>query len=369
VYIFSETELYLQKIVRRDVKNIIAEAREQAKGRGELLFRKLLRFGYGALMVGSEYNGCDFNALNSMIVLSEIAKEDAALAHIIATHNFGFLHPIQLLGTAEQKEKYLKEASSEGKYGSLAFNEPTGKIETIATCEGDYYFLSGIKSMITEAGNSDYALVYANDADTHEGTVFIVDLKNTPGIFIGKCEETMGFNTLEIADIIFENAKVHKSQILCSERQGMFCILKSMELMRLTNAAISYGVAQRAYDEAKVHALSYEVEGEKLCDLQYIKYQFSDMKATLENMELLVFYTAFRYDSDCDNKILYASITKLLTTEEAKRICDECLQMFGGSGYIKGYIVEQLYRDVRVLSIVGGTREMMRNSIFFSVYE
>lgn len=369
MYIFSESELYLQKVVSRDVKNIIEQAKRQNKEKGEFLFRKMLSYGYGALMAEREYNGCAFSATSSMIVISEIAKEDAGLAHIVATHNFGFLHPIQMLGTAEQKEKYLKEASCEGKYGSLAFNEPTGKIETIAIKEGDYYVLSGVKTMITEASNSDYALVYANTADTQEGTIFIVDLKNTPGIFTGKCDETMGFQTLEISDIIFENAKVHRSQILCSEKQGMLCILKSMELMRLTNAAISYGVAKRAYEEAKLHALSYEVQGEKLCNLQYIKLRFGEMKASLENMELLVFYTAYRYDQDCDNKILYASISKLLSAEEAKKICDECLQMFGGSGYIKGYIVEQLYRDVRVLSIVGGTREMMKNSISFSVYE
>ena len=364
MFLFSKQEEYLRRIVRKDVKKVI----EGSGDEGTEMFDKLMGCGYGSLMVEAEYGGCNFDALSSMIVISEIAKEDAALAHIAATHNFGFIQPIQQLGTAEQKEKYLKGSSYNRKKGSLAFNEPTGQIKTVAVHDGDYYYISGIKSMITEASNSDYALVYANVEDSQEGTIFIFDLKNTPGIFFGKSDETMGFNTLKISDISFENAKVHKSQILCGEKAGLLCILKSMELMRLTNAAIAYGVAERAYEEAKQHTLSYEVEGSKMCDLQYIKFKLSEIKATLASMELMVFYTAFRYDNDSDDKILYASISKLLVSEQAKEICDECLQMFGGAGYIKGYMVERLYRDVRVLSIVGGTREMMKNSISFSVY-
>lgn len=369
MFMFSDIETYLQKIVRKDVRNVVTDIDMECNGSGEKAFRRLIQYGYGALMNSKEYGGNGFSAEKAMIVLNEIAKENAGLAHIVATHNFGYLYLIEMLGTKEQKEKYIIETCKEGKYGSLGYNEPTAQIQTTARCEGDYYYINGMKSMITEANHADYMLVYAVGENVASGSMFIIDLKNTEGITVGKNDETMGFHSLDICDVIFENVKVHKSQLLFAENKGLMCIVKSMELMRLTNAVISQGIAQRAFEETVKQTKKYETQSGKLCDMQFIQYTLADIKACLERMELLVFYTASIYDADYSDKIFYSSVSKLLSTEEAKKICDECLQVFGAYGYVKGYIVEQLYRDVRVLSIIGGTREMMKNSIARKIYE
>lgn len=359
MYNFTQNEQFLKRFLSLDLKKL--RNKKNSNGYGYNDFLELINADFHKLMVSDENGGCGFTAVEAMIVINEIAKCDAGLAHLIATNNFCFWYLIELLGTDEQKSFFKNQKY---KIGTLAYNEATSEIKTMYKKIGDNYYISGVKSMITAVSYADVVLVYATEADGQAGTMFIIELKGNDNIHIGKSDETMGMESLEIADIILDNVCVKSKDILFGEKNGLKCIIKSMELMRITNSAIALGISESALEVALKQAKEYYVNNTNLIDMQYIKYELAHMKAEIENMELMTFYMAHKYDLKLNNMFYYSSVGKYLSAEKAKDICDRCLQMFGGYGYIKGYPIEKMYRDVRVLSIIGGTKESMKEIIF-----
>lgn len=358
MYNFTEDELFLRRFLTFNLKGL---KNKKSNGYGYNDFSDLINAGFHKLMISDENGGCGLTAVEAMMVIEEIAKCDAGLAHLIATNNFCFWYLIELLGTDEQKSFFGNENF---RIGTLAYNEATSEIKTVYRKNGDNYYISGLKTMITAAPYADVALIYATNAEGKAGTMFIVELKGNDNVHIGKRNETMGMESLEIADIILDNVCVNSKNVLLGENMGLKCIVRSMELMRITNSAISLGISEAALEAALKQAREYNVGNTCLSDMQYIRYELADMKAEIENMELLTFYMAQKYDCGCHDMFYYSSVGKYLSAEKAKNICDRCLQMFGGYGYIKGYPIEKMYRDVRVLSIIGGTKEGMKDIIF-----
>ncbi|GAE86874.1 acyl-CoA dehydrogenase [Acetivibrio straminisolvens] len=177
----------------------------------------------------------------------------------------------------------------------------------------------------------------------------------------------MGLQSLKIADIHFDNVKLHKSSLLGTEGKGINVMMKSMEIMRISNSAVALGIAERAFEEAVAYSKLRQVNSVPMYKLSTVQFELAEMKAKLELMRLAVFYTSELLDNNTPGILNYVNTCKLKTTEYAKEICDRALQIFGGYGYVRGYTVERLYRDVRILSIIGGTSESLKWSIFNSI--
>ncbi|RCX16332.1 alkylation response protein AidB-like acyl-CoA dehydrogenase [Anaerobacterium chartisolvens] len=378
MYLFNEQENEIKNLIKKFVlENIEPNANERINSRifpKDILY-ELGRLGYYGMIINEEYDGINMDAVSCMLVINEISKSDPSIGHILAGLNFGVCFPVQLFGTQQQKNDYLVSSMKKFKIGVLAFNEPDGagmgQINTIAEEDGDYFIINGVKSMITNASIADYGLIFAKTRDKVTGNerynIFIIDIKDNNAISLGKEEETMGLQSLKIADIHLSNVRAHKSCILGSDGDGFKIILKSMELMRIANSAVALGIAQRAYDETVNYTKIRKIDALPMIELQNVQFKLADIRTELAVMELSTFYTAQLFDQNPGNVKYYSSISKYFVTEKAKEICDKCLQLFGGYGYIRGYIIERLYRDIRIMTILGGTSEALQSFIAYGI--
>lgn len=370
MYVLSDKELFVQEQVREFVTERIephANMRNNNCVYPDDLINDLAALGYFGMMIPEEYGGCGFSAVTAITVIYEIAKSDPAIAHMIEHVNFGFCYPVFLFGSEWAKEKYLKPVASGKDIGVLAFHESEKEVSTFAESTKEGFALSGTKSMITDAPNGKYAIVYAKtdkSAQGYEGySTFILDIQNSPGVLIGELEQTCGMRSLQVADIHLDNVSVNSKNLLHKSGKGIEVISKAMEVMRIANAAVACGIAERAYEEAVEYAKNRLINGKPMFEMQVTQHELAELRANLEVIKLATFYTAELFDKRKKEIMLYSSITKLQVAENAKNICDRALQIFGGYGYIQGYTVERLYRDVRLLSIIGGINEMLKWSI------
>ncbi|MCR4441816.1 MAG: acyl-CoA dehydrogenase family protein [Peptococcaceae bacterium] len=372
MFAFSKEQVSLRESVRELVNRHIEKGAHERNNKQEYpagVLKKLGELGYKGLLVPPEYDGAGLDVVSSMIVINEIARSDAAVAHMVATVNFGFAYPVIVYGTREQKEKYLRPCALGEKEGNFAYVEPQTEIRTVFKPAGNRFVLNGSKSMITNAPFADFAMVAATSEEPVEErerlSAFIVDLKS-PGVEIGQAEETMGLQSLRIADMFFNNVTLDEGSLLGKVNQGMEIITNATNLARISNCAIALGIAERAYEEALAYAKIRKIYSTYLIDMQYVKYNFADMKADLELMRLATFNAASLFGQAGQNDFLNCCITKLKITEKAKAICDYCLQLFGGYGYIRGNILERLYRDIRAVTILGGDPDRIKS--FISIF-
>ncbi len=328
--------------------------------------------GYLGICVPEKYGGTALDTLSAVTVLVEFAKVNAALAHIVNAHSFCFCRLLVKFGSEKQKEFYLNQLALGRKVGTFALTEPDGcnldNIKLTAKRRDNYYILNGTKCMITYASCADYALIFtktgqAGEDIEHSYSFFIVDLKKTEGINIGKPEMTMGMEGTQIAEINFSDCKIPADNLLGKEGDGLNIVGNMLEISRTTNAAVALGIALSAYQEAVKFAHHRLLNGKPLVQHPVANSKLADMYCKLKGMELCTYYAAQMFDENKENMYFNSSIVKYMVTEAAKEICDKALQIHGGYGYIKDYFIEQLYRDVRINTIMGGSTEIILSGI------
>ncbi len=330
------------------------------------------RLGYLGMSVPEKYGGTGLDTLSAATALVEFAKVNAALAHIVNAHSFCFITPLVKYGSEKQKNFYLSQLAAGQKIGTFAFTEPDGSnvntIRVTAKRINNGYLLNGTKCMITYAGCADYALIFTRTGPAGGGlersfSFFIADLKQTEGITIGKPEMTMGMEGTQIAEINFHDCKVPADDLLGREGDGLEIIADMLETSRTTNAAVALGIALAAYEEAVKYAHHRSLNGKPLIQHPVINAKLAGMYCKLQSMELNTYYTAQNLAEKKKNVFTDSSVVKYMVAETAKEICDASLQIHGGYGYIKDYFIEQLYRDVRINTIMGGTSETILSEI------
>lgn len=366
MYQLNEEQKELKKLTSEFVKNVVedgANERNNTNSFSEEIFKQIGEMGYLGVTIPAVYGGCEMDVA-STIIINEIAKSDASLAHLVSCCNYTFCTPINLFGTEAQKEKYIKACATGEKMGALACTEATIECHTTVKIDGDKVYLNGTKSFVTGGKYADYAIVMATTSE--EGpemerlTFVIVDLKNTLGVTIGQEQTTMGLNTISLVEINFNNVELTKEDILGPVNGGGKVLLTFGTYMRLGDSAIGLGLAERAYSEALEYVKVRTFMNQPLLYLQTVQHQLAQMKADLEMMRLAVYYAAEKASEGNMAAGLMTTITKLNVTEKANEICDKCLQLFGGYGYVKGNTIERLYRDVRGMTITGGHSEKMK---------
>lgn len=327
---------------------------------------KMGKEGFFGIKIPRELGGTGADHRAYVAVMEEIAKVSAVASLYVSSPNSLSGGPLLLSGTEEQLEKYLKPVVTGEKILAFGLTEPgagsdAGSMTTTAVEDGDYYILNGRKTFITMAPLADYSVIYAK-TDMTKGTkgisAFIVDMK-AEGVSCGKAEHKMGLIGCATSDIILENVRVHKSDMLGEKNKGFVNAMKTLDVGRIGVAAQSIGVAQAALDEAIKYAKERKQFGRPIGNFQAISFMIADMATKLKAAKELVYDAAYLKDTN-QNATMAASMAKYYAAEVCNEICAKAVQIHGGYGFMKEYKVERLYRDCRVFTIYEGTSQVQQ---------
>ncbi len=366
----TEKHELIRKLAREFAeKELTSDILDQVEATGEFpeeIFQKMAKAGFFGIKVPKELGGSGADHRAYVIVMEEIAKVSGVASIYISSPNSLSGGPLLLDGTDEQKEKYLTPIVTGEKKLCFALTEPgagsdAGGMTTTAVKDGDYYILNGRKTFITMAPLSDYAVIYAKTDVTKKTrgiSAFIVDMK-LPGVSCGKPEDKMGVIGCATSDIILENVRVHKSDLLGAEGEGFINAMKTLDVGRIGVAAQSIGLAQGALDEAIKYAKERKQFGRRIGDFQGISFMLADMATKLEAAKLLTYQAAYLKDMN-KSATKEASMAKYYASEACNEICAKALQIHGGYGFIKDYKIERMYRDCRVFTIYEGTSQVQQ---------
>jgi len=329
-------------------------------------FKKLGELGLMGVLVPTEYGGAGFGYPEYVTVISEISKICGSIGLSVAAHNSLCTGHILQFGNEEQKKKYLpKLASAEwiGAWGLTEVNtgSDAGGMLTTAVKDGDHYVINGSKNFITHGVSGNVAVVIVRTGekgDSHGMTAFVVE-KGTPGFKGGRKENKLGMRASETTELIFENCRVHKSQVLGKEGEGFIQALKVLDGGRISIASLGLGIAKGAFEAAKKYSKEREQFGKPISEFQAISFKLADMATEIEAGELLTFQAAYKKQKG-EKVSRISAMAKYYTSEVAVRVANEAVQIFGGYGYTKDFPVEKFYRDAKLCTIGEGTSEIQK---------
>jgi alkylation response protein AidB-like acyl-CoA dehydrogenase len=322
--------------------------------------------GFLGVLVPEEYGGSGLGYQEYITVIEEIAKVCGSIGLSVAAHNSLCTGHILLFGNEEQKSKYLPKLATGEWIGAWGLTEAnTGsdamRMQVTAEKDGDYYVLNGAKNWITHGKSGNVAVVIARTGellDSHGMTTFVVE-RGTPGFAGGKKENKLGMRASETAEMIFDNCRVHKSQILGKEGDGFIQAMKILDGGRISIAALSLGIAKGAYEASVKYAKERQQFGQPIANFQAIGFKLADMATKIEAAELLT-----RQAADMKNRGMKmtkeAAIAKYYASEVAVQVSTDAVQVFGGYGYTKDFPVEKFYRDSKLCTIGEGTSEIQK---------
>lgn len=374
--IFEKEHKLVRQLARdfaeRELQPIADEVDKTANFPREL-YKKMGDAGFLSVKAPREYGGSGGDHRAYAIVMEEISRVSGIASIYTSSPNSLMSAPILNFGTEKQKEKYLRPLLSGDKIFAFGLTEPgagsdAASIMTSAVEDGDYYILNGRKCFITAAPLSDYIIVFAKTSPEKGAkgiTTFIVDSK-LKGVSFGKPEDKMGMIGCATSDVVLENVRVHKEDILGQVDNGFINAMKTLSVGRLGISAQALGIAQGAMDEAVKYVKARRQFGKPLAKFQNTQFVLAEMETKLCAMRHLVYDAAYKMDMG-EPADKAASMAKLFASEEAKFIVDKALQLHGGYGYIKDYSVERMYRDIRVTSIYEGTSEVQKMVIASNV--
>ena len=330
------------------------------------VFKKLGELGLMGVLVPTEYGGSGFSYTEYVTAIVELSKIDGSIGLSMAAHNSLCTGHILAFGNEEQKKKYLpKLATAEwiGAWGltETATGSDAGGMLTTAKKDGDYYVLNGAKNFITHAISGNVAVVIVRTGekgDSHGMTAFIIE-KGTAGFKSGKKENKLGMRASETAELIFEDCRVHKNQMLGKEGEGFIQAMKVLDGGRISIASLAVGIARGAFEAALKYSKEREQFGKPISHFQGIAFKLADMATEIEAAELLTFMAADRKNRGL-KMTKEGAFAKYYASEVCVRAANEGVQIFGGYGYTKDFPAEKYYRDSKLCTIGEGTSEIQK---------
>ena len=327
---------------------------------------KLGKMGIMGTPYPKEYGGLGGDVISYAIAVEELSRVDGGTGVILSAHVSLGSYPIFAFGTEEQKQKYLVPLASGEKIGAFGLTEPNagsdaGGTETTAVLDGDYYILNGGKIFITNADKADIYVVFAvttPDIGVKGISAFIVE-KGWEGFTFGDHYDKMGIRSSSTAELIFNNVRVPKENLLGKEGQGFKIAMQTLDGGRIGIASQALGIAQGAYENALEYSKERVQFGKPICQQQAIAFKLADMATKLRAARLLV-YSAADLKENHEPYSMEAAMAKQYASDICLEVVNEALQIFGGSGYLKGMEVERAYRDAKICTIYEGTNEIQR---------
>jgi alkylation response protein AidB-like acyl-CoA dehydrogenase len=330
------------------------------------IWSKMGEMGLLGMYIPEKYGGSEADNITFAIAIEEIARGHASLAFSVAPHNCFVGHTISQYGTEQMKKKYLPDIASGKLIGAGGWTEPGAGsdvhgIKTAAVRDGDYYIINGSKTLITNAPVADLfvTLVVTDKSSTPAGLTCIVIEKDAPGISFGKELDKMGVCGSPTGEIFFEDCKVSIGNRLGEENQGFNQLMETFEKGRIGMAALCTGTAIACFEAAVKYAKNLTVFGQEVSNFQATKFKIADMKKNIDAARLLTLRSAWLKDKGKPIE-MEVSIAKLFASEMSVQCAIDALQIHGGYGYMKEYLVERYLRDVMVNPIGEGTSEIQR---------
>lgn len=330
------------------------------------LFKKLGELGLMGVLVPQEYGGSGFGYSEYVTTVSQIAKIDGGIGLSVAAHNSLCTGHILQFGNEIQKKKWLPKLASAEWIGAWGLTEPNtgsdaGNMKTSGKQEGDYWIINGAKNFITHGKSGDVAVVIVRTNeknDSRSKTAFVIE-RGTPGFSAGKKEDKLGMRSSETTEMIFEDCKVHKDNILGEVGEGFIQALKVLDGGRISIAALSLGIAEGALEASIAYSKERHQFNQPISSFQGIAFKLADMATELEAAKLLTFRAASLKDKGEDVN-LESAMAKYYASEVSVKLSTEAVQIFGGYGYVKDYPVEKFYRDSKLCTIGEGTSEIQK---------
>ncbi|MCP4650756.1 MAG: acyl-CoA dehydrogenase [PVC group bacterium] len=371
-YLLTEEQIMVRdlarKIAQEKVKPIAAEL--DAKDEFSWPLMKLLAesdlFG---VYIEEKYGGMGGGILELCLVTEELSRACGGIAVSYAASALG-TDPIILMGTEEQKQKYLPDLASGRKIAAFGLTEPNagsdaGAMECTAKKDGDHYILNGTKHFITNGGEAEtYTIIAMTDKTkgSRGASAFILE-KGMPGFTFGKKEDKMGIRPSATRELVFTDCKVPKANLLGKEGQGFILAMKTFDMSRPGVAAQALGIAQGALDLALEYSRQRQQFGRPICSFQGIKFMLADMAAQTEAARGLVYGVARMIDSGNTKVTKESAMAKMFASDTAMRVTTDAVQIYGGYGYMKEYPVEKFMRDAKITQIYEGTNQILRDVI------
>ncbi len=368
-YFLTEEQLELKEIARKVAEEKIKPVREKYDEEGIFpwdIVKVMAQTDLFAVLIPEEYDGISGKVMDLAIITEELCRVDAGISLSLGATGLG-LYPILLSASEEQKQKYLPPIAAGEKLAAFALTEPNAGsdaagIQTTATKDGDYYVLNGTKQWITNGGEADIYTVFAmtNKNKGARGiSCFIVE-KGTPGFSFGKKENKMGIRASATRELIFEDCRVPKENLIGREGSGFMVAMKTFDKSRPMVAAQAVGIAQGAYEIAAKYSKERHQFGKPISSFQAVQFMLADMATQIEAARALVYSTAKMIDSGAKKYSKESAMCKVFASDVAMKVTTDAVQILGGYGYMKEYPVEKMMRDAKITQIYEGTNQIQR---------
>jgi alkylation response protein AidB-like acyl-CoA dehydrogenase len=365
----SENELMIQQMVKdfaeKEIRPNIMKWDESQEFPVDL-FKKAGELGLMGVLVPSEYGGSGFGYNEYIMVIREISKVCGSIGLSVAAHNSLCTNHILKFGNQEQKRRWLPKLATAEWIGAWGLTEAgtgsdAGRMQCVAKQDGDHWIINGSKTFITHGKSGDCIVVIVRTGellDSRGMTAFVVE-RGTEGFKAGKKEDKLGMRASETAEVIFDNCRVHKDNILGEEGEGFIQAMKILDGGRISIGSLGLGIAEGALKAAINYSKEREQFGKPISSFQGISFKLADMATEVEAAKLLLYQAADKLMKG-ENVNKLSAMAKYKASEVGVMVATEAVQIFGGYGYIKEFPVEKFFRDSKLCTIGEGTSEIQK---------
>lgn len=371
-YLLTEEQIMIRdiarQIAREKIRPVAAEYDTEGKFPWDIV-KILADSDLCGIYIEEKYGGTGGGVMELVLATEELSKACGGISLAVAATALGTF-PIILFGTEEQKQKYLPDIAKGKKLAAFALTEAgagsdAAAITTTAEKKDDYYVLNGTKQWITNGGEAEVYTVIAS-VDRSKGArgaaAFIVE-KGTPGFEFGKKEDKMGIRASATRELVFTDCKVPKKNLLGKEGMGFIVAMKTFDQSRPGVAAQALGIAQGALDLTVEYVKERKQFGKSISSFQGVQFMLADMATEIEAARALIYATARMIDSGAKKISRDSAMTKLFASDMAMKVTTDCVQLFGGYGYMRDYPIEKYMRDAKITQIYEGTNQIQRSVI------
>lgn len=371
-YFFNEEQIMIRDLARQIAEEKIVPVRAELDETGQFpwdVMKTLAQSDLFGLFIPEEFGGLGKGCLELSIAVEELSRACLGVSTTYAANALG-TYPILLFGSDEQKKKFLPDIAAGKRLVAFGLTEANAGsdasgIQTTARLEGNEYVLNGTKQWITNGGEAEiYTIIAITDRSKgpRGASAFVVE-KGTPGFSFGKKENKMGIRASSTTELIFDNCRIPKDNLIGKEGAGFVVAMKTLDNSRTGVGAQGVGVAQGAFEEAVKFARQRIQFGHPVITFQAVQHMLADMATSIEAARALVYAVARLVDSGAKDVSKESAMSKVFATDVAMKVTVDAVQVMGGSGYMKEYPVEKMMRDAKILQIYEGTNQIQRNVI------
>ncbi len=366
---FTEEQIMIQQTAREFAQTEIAPSSIERDKNAEFpteIVKKLGELGFMGMMVSPEYDGAGMDTVSYVLAMIEISKVDASVGVIMSVNNSLVCSGLQKYGSDHIKETFLKPLARGEKLGAFALSEPEAGSDatqqrTTAHKDGDKWVINGIKNWITNGKSADYYIVMAqtDKEKKHKGiTAFVVE-KGTPGFDHGVKEDKLGIRSSDTCSLTFENVKVPEENVIWEVGKGFNFAMNILNGGRYGIASQAVGIAEASLETALKYSQERKAFGTEIFNHQAIQFKLAEMATKVDAAKLLTLRAAYMRDAG-QKYVKEAAMAKLYTSKVAMECADEAIQIHGGYGYVREYLVERYLRDEKITEIYEGTSEIQK---------